>query len=736
MRQAVTLAVILIALGIVAAVFFGQGRQPVVPPPPTPAVQSPAADPSAPEVTPEVTPEATPEPLPGLTPQAPSDAAAEAAPVVAPPLPAAAITPIEGLRVVASATPTPSEIGGVADKTHRMQVDISSYGAAIRTISLSDYFEDLQESVPYIVQSPVVGHMRADGQRESRFPFAARGVWINDRFVDLQSIAWEKHDEGAYRITVADAQGDPVLTIERRYRIEPGTYSIVCEQRLTSHSRIPLRVVWEQYGQGDVTPDEAAYMGDRRDLISGHFDPQYDTQRRFVYSDKSYVHRSSVIDKYPGSTERPTLVPYWPSDRLPDGAELVWLASVNRYFAAVVHRPLATNQALPEAALQSLFPAPDLEMIGAKNQAGDTRSLIFRLRSVPIDLAPGETRNLDLSFFAGPRKRAVFADQAQPYQRLGFDGLIRYNLGGPCAFCTFQWLANGLLGFLKGIHYVTRDWGIAIIVLVLVVRAILHPITKKAQVNMMRMGKQMQALQPEIEKLKKKYKDDNQAMQREMMQLYREKGINPASALGCLPMFLQTPIWIALYAMLYYAIELRHVPAFYDVFNRAAGLFGAEWHFLSDLSTADNFIKVFDTPRQIPLWFIHPNFQSINILPILMGVTFYFQQKLMSPPPANEQAAQTQKMMKWMTLLFPFMLYSAPSGLTLYILASTGAGIIDSLLVKKHVKKMEEAGTLIQPRKPSGFMSRIADAVAEKQKQIEAQKKQQAGNPRFKDRKR
>src|SRR5690606_16240121 len=160
----------------------------------------------------------------------------------------------------------------------------------------------------------------------------------------------------------------------------------------------------------------------------------------------------------------------------------------------------------------------------------------------------------------------------------------------------------------------------------------------------------------------------------------------------------------------------RHVPAFYDVFNRIAGLFGGEWHFLSDLSTADHFIKIFDEPRQINLWFIHPNLQAINLLPLLMGVTFFFQQQLMSPPPANEQAAQTQKMMKWMTLLFPFMLYSAPSGLTLYILASTGAGIVDSLLVKKHVKKLEEQGVLLQAKKPSGFMARIADAVAEKQK--------------------
>ena len=79
-------------------------------------------------------------------------------------------------------------------------------------------------------------------------------------------------------------------------------------------------------------------------------------------------------------------------------------------------------------------------------------------------------------------------------------------MNGPCTFCTFQWLAHFLLWLLEFIHFIFRDWGLAIIILVLIVRLILHPITKRAQINMTKMGKQMQTLQPEIEKLKKKYK--------------------------------------------------------------------------------------------------------------------------------------------------------------------------------------------------------------------------------------
>ncbi len=240
---------------------------------------------------------------------------------------------------------------------------------------------------------------------------------------------------------------------------------------------------------------------------------------------------------------------------------------------------------------------------------------------------------------------------------------------------------------------------------------------------MMKFGKQMQAMQPELDKLRKKYKDEPQRFQQEQIKLFREKGVNPASMLGCLPMFLQMPIWIALYAMLYYAIELRHEPAFYGVFQAISG---GSWHFLADLSSSDQFIRVFAEPKEISLIFFSLNFQSINLLPLLMIIVFYFQQKLMTPPPANEQQAQQQKIMKFMMLLFPLLLYSAPSGLTLYILASTGAGIVDSYIVRKHVKEQEEAGTLFQPkpRKPGGLMDRLATTMEQKQKELAAKQQQ------------
>ena len=126
--------------------------------------------------------------------------------------------------------------------------------------------------------------------------------------------------------------------------------------------------------------------------------------------------------------------------------------------------------------------------------------------------------------------------------------------------CTFDWLIKLMVMLLTAFHWLAGgfaghgDWGIAIIMLVGVVRLLLHPITKKSQVQMMKMGK----MGPEMERLKKKYADDKDELNRQMMQFYKAQGAAPI--LGCLPMFLQMPIWIALYSSLQTTFELRQSP--------------------------------------------------------------------------------------------------------------------------------------------------------------------------------
>jgi YidC/Oxa1 family membrane protein insertase len=175
--------------------------------------------------------------------------------------------------------------------------------------------------------------------------------------------------------------------------------------------------------------------------------------------------------------------------------------------------------------------------------------------------------------------------------------------------------------------------------------------------------------------------------------------------------------------MLYFAIELRHEPAFWGVFQWVSG---GSWHFFADLSSPDRLIVFFDQPKVINLFIIIFDYSSFNIMPILMGVMFIINQKLTAPPAISETARQQQKMMMWITVLFPFMLYSAPSGLTLYIFASTAAGIVDSLIVKRHIAREEAAGTLFKtdPNKKPGFLEMVQKMVEAQQQKLEAQEKQ------------
>jgi YidC/Oxa1 family membrane protein insertase len=184
----------------------------------------------------------------------------------------------------------------------------------------------------------------------------------------------------------------------------------------------------------------------------------------------------------------------------------------------------------------------------------------------------------------------------------------------------------------------------------------------------------MGKLGPEVERLKKKYGDDKDELNRQMMGLYKDQGIG--MYLGCAPMFLQMPIWIALWSALQSTFELR----------QAEFLYGFTW--IHDLSKPDALIH-FSTP--IPLVFGW-HLASINVLPLLMMVVTWMNQKYMPQPTATTpEQEQQQKMMKWMSMLFPLMFYSFPSGLNLYYVTSMGLGIIESKRIRAHIKEREEA---------------------------------------------
>ncbi|MCC7408695.1 MAG: membrane protein insertase YidC [Phycisphaeraceae bacterium] len=624
---------------------------------------------------------------------------------------------------------------GSLDKDTGYRLKVGLERGALWYIRLTDYlFEAMTDgskpSDHYLILSKI-----EDPQQPGAFyrPLTLRGLWIDDVAVPLGGAQWrltgvDSDEQGtpwraSYSLPVLDERGRAVLEVRRTFELAADSYEVVCRQAFVNLTDAPLRVAAEWLAQPDAPHDAARYMGDQRTFVAGYYDLDWNPTGTLILSAKSAVHRPQVLDG------KQTL---WPREDLvkdPAKLRLGWLAATNRYFALVLHRPVTIDPAKPADARQvepldeKFVYAPPLVIgrPGLGDEGQDLRHILLAVRSRPVEAPAHGTADLDLNLFAGPRKAELFSQPV--YEALHFSELVRYQVG--CTWCLFQGLAKFLLGFLKLIHAVTFDWGVAIIALVVAVRAILHPLTRHSQIHMTKFQKQMATLQPEIEKLKKKYEKEPRKLQTEQAKLMREKGVSPAGMLGCLPMFLQMPIWIALYAMLYGAIELRHQPAFWGLFQSVSG---GGWHFLSDLSSPDAFIRFSDhaisIPRDTPIFgsmLGALDFSVLNILPILWAVTLYFQQKLMTPPAMNDQARQTQKMMGIMMWFMALLFYSAPSGLTLYILASTGAGILDSYIVKKHIKREEEAGTLYAKKevRPGSLRDRISKAVASKQKDLQ-----------------
>jgi YidC/Oxa1 family membrane protein insertase len=284
-----------------------------------------------------------------------------------------------------------------------------------------------------------------------------------------------------------------------------------------------------------------------------------------------------------------------------------WLAYENEYFLSAIVPGMQSN---------SLF-------TGTKLLSGILEGVHT---PEPVSIQPGGATSSEYSIFFGPRDMGVLKDEGNKLAKA----------------VNFGWtdiIAKPLLYVLRFFEKFLHNYGLAIIVLTILVKILFWPLTHKSYKSMGEMKK----LQPRLMKLKEKYKNDRQAMNREMMTLYRTYKINPMS--GCLPMIIQLPVFFALFRVLGSAIELRHAPFFL-------------W--IDDLSAPD---RLFSFPFSVPL--MSPPY-GIPVLTLLMGASMFLQQK-MTPAPGDPAQA---KMMMFLPLIFTFFFINFPSGLVLYWLVN------------------------------------------------------------------
>ena len=246
------------------------------------------------------------------------------------------------------------------------------------------------------------------------------------------------------------------------------------------------------------------------------------------------------------------------------------------------------------------------------------------LQPQEINLAPGKTAQEKFRIYLGPQELRTIS-RIQPEWTI----VMHYG--------TFNFIAQILLQLLEFIHHLVPNWGAVIIILSIFIYLLLYPLTLKQ----MRSMKEMQALQPRIEELRKTHKDNPQRLNKEIMELYREHKVNPFG--GCLPLILQIPIFFALYQVLMRSVALK----------------GAKFLWIKDLSQPD---RLFIFPKALPIFG-----NEINILPIIMAIGMFIQQKVSLASAASSTSAEQQKFMQiFFPIMFGIIFYKMPSGLVLY----------------------------------------------------------------------
>jgi len=365
------------------------------------------------------------------------------------------------------------------------------------------------------------------------------------------------------------------VVVEKRFRFSSDTYLVGLDVTVKNTSTQPVEGVLSVGLSGQSPANEATYG--------------FEGPSALINNSLEQIKIKSIKDK-----------------NLYDG-KIGWAAIEGRYFfSAIIPKTSETSRLHLSVAQDNVL----------KSQ--------YVLPAVTLDPATVKTFAFDLFF--GPKSLKILSQYHN-----GLDKLVHFGM--------FDIIAKPCLWLMNYIYSVIPNYGVAIIILTIIIKLILWPLGNKSYASM----NQMKKIQPLMAEIREKYKDDKKKMNEELMGLYRIYKVNPMG--GCLPMVLQIPVFFALYRMLYEAIELRHAPF-------------VGW--INDLAAPD---RLFRFDFSIP--FMEPPY-GIPVLTIIMGATMLLQQK-MSPPPGDPTQA---KMMMLMPVVFTFIFINFSSGLVLYWLVN------------------------------------------------------------------
>ncbi len=473
------------------------------------------------------------------------------------------------------------------------------------------------------------------------------------------------------------AVGGGPIRMRRSYTLTPSTYAIDMSIQIDNLDEKPQDLAYRLEGANGLTLEGWWYSTKISPNFSGA------AARDVVYKSKADGHELisgyDLLKRARNEVTDPHQTIFAP-DGDADSRNLKYIGVDAQYFTVAYVPPEGSGSLTTFRRASAGIIANATEI--PRHQERAVNSTFF-LDSAIATVPPGRSLGQQVRLFAGPKRPELL----EPY---GLGDCIYYGW-----FATFAKALGWLLHGLSGIG----NYAIAIILLTVIVRGLMFPLSRKAAIN----AQKMQELAPELKKISDKYKDDMEAKMKAQRELQQRVGFNPLA--GCLPMFLQLPIFIGLYRTLSVDIELRQQPVWSGA-DWASNLAGPDmlmywgnwlWGYLSGRGTG---------------W-LGPYF---NILPVLVVGLFLAQQKMFMPPATDEQTAMTQKMMNIMTLMMGLFFFRVPAGLCIYFITSSLWGICERIFVKKTLptkKHFDIDGLASDTPAPEKKSPSIADRIRE-----------------------
>jgi YidC/Oxa1 family membrane protein insertase len=539
--------------------------------------------------------------------------------------------------------------------------------------------EDYEEGDPTATPHPLSCLLTLTGRRNANTTFTpAPNDPLRTNQWDGKVVTRGKDQavEFTYRLSDAEAKElglDAPVEVVRRFSLAKLTeeeqsaddamgYHLECELEIYNLSDQPQQIAYQMDGPNGL-PLEGWWYTNKIGPNWGAYGARDIVYRPAGWSNR--VHSCASIYKYASKN------PKKPSEPLLGGDETTNLDYIGvdaQYFSAVLQpalEPKGHGSSFRSAVAMPVYGIASVPKVEMKRTNVSFR-MLSDLKSLPPAAADGERGekpgyHQSMRLFAGPKVPAILA-------KYDLDEVLYYGW-----FRAVSIPLAALLHFLK--HNILFNYGLAIIALTVIVRGCMVPFSLKAAKN----AKMMQDLQPEMKRIAEKYKNDLQKRSEAQNELFKKHKYNPLS--GCLPMFMQLPIFLGLYRALSTDIELR----------QAALVPGLEW--ASNLAGPDM------------LWYwkgVLPNFLAgeasgwlgpyLNVLPLVSVCFLLVHQKLFTPPATDEQTKMTQDMMKYMTVFMGVMFFKVPAGLCIYFITSSLWSICERVWLPKSKPALASAG--------------------------------------------